>query len=112
MNQNSFLGLIEQSIRNHWDLPAMSDFQGKTFYYKDFAREIDKLHEFFKTAGVQRGDKIAICGKNSTHWAITFFATLSYGAVAVSILHEFELESVQYIVDHSVSTTGTHKNNF
>jgi long-chain acyl-CoA synthetase len=103
MNQNSFLGLIEQSIRNHWDLPAMSDFQGKTFYYKDFAREIDKLHEFFKTAGVQRGDKIAICGKNSTHWAITFFATLSYGAVAVSILHEFELESVQYIVDHSDS---------
>ncbi|MDD3560126.1 MAG: AMP-binding protein [Petrimonas mucosa] len=103
MNQNSFLGLIEQSIRNHWDLPAMSDFQGKTFYYKDFAREIDKLHEFFKTAGVQRGDKIAICGKNSTHWAITFFATLSYGAVAVSILHEFERESVQYIVDHSDS---------
>ncbi len=103
MNQNSFLGLIEQSIRNHWDLPAMSDLQGKTFYYKDFAREIDKLHEFFKTAGVQRGDKIAICGKNSTHWAITFFATLSYGAVAVSILHEFELESVQYIVDHSDS---------
>jgi long-chain acyl-CoA synthetase len=81
----------------------MSDFQGKTFYYKDFAREIDKLHEFFKTAGVQRGDKIAICGKNSTHWAITFFATLSYGAVAVSILHEFERESVQYIVDHSDS---------
>jgi long-chain acyl-CoA synthetase len=103
MNQNSFLGLIEQSIRNHWDLPAMSDLQGKTFYYKDFAREIDKLHEFFKTAGVQRGDKIAICGKNSTHWAITFFATLSYGAVAVSILHEFERESVQYIVDHSDS---------
>lgn len=103
MNQNSFLRLIEQSIRNHWDLPAMTDFQGKTFYFKDFAREIDMLHEYFNSAGIQRGDKIAICGKNSSHWAISFFATLSYGAVAVSILHEFEKESVQYIVDHSDS---------
>jgi len=81
----------------------MSDFQGKTLYFKDFAREIDMLHEYFNSAGIQRGDKIAICGKNSSHWAISFFATLSYGAVAVSILHEFEKESVQYIVDHSDS---------
>ena len=103
MNQNSFLGLIEQSIRNHWDLPAMTNFQGNTFYYKDFALEIDKLHEFFITAGIQRGDKISICGKNSANWAIVFFATLSFGAVAVSILHEFDKESVQYIVDHSDS---------
>ncbi|HHV84326.1 MAG TPA: long-chain fatty acid--CoA ligase [Petrimonas sp.] len=103
MNQNSFLGLIERSIRNHWDLPAMTDFQGNTFYYKDFAREIDKLHEYFNSAGIQRGDKISICGKNSANWAISFFATLSYGAVAVSILHEFEKESIQYIVDHSDS---------
>lgn len=103
MNQNSFLGLIEQSIRNHWDMPAMTDFQGNTFYYKDFALEIDKLHEFFKSANIQRGDKISICGKNSANWAITFFAALSYGAVAVSILHEFDKESVQYIADHSDS---------
>ncbi len=103
MNQNSFLGLIEQSIRNNWELPAMTDFQGKTLYYKDFAREIDMLHEYFNSAGIQRGDKIAICGKNSSHWAVSFFATLSYGAVAVSILHEFEKESIQYIVDHSDS---------
>jgi len=103
MNQNSFLGLIEQSVRNHWDLPAMTDFQGKTFFYKDFALEINKLHEFFNSAGIQRGDKISICGKNSANWAIAFFATLSYGAVAVSILHEFDKNSVQYIVDHSDS---------
>ncbi|WP_436415633.1 AMP-binding protein [Petrimonas sp.] len=103
MNQNSFLGLIEKSIRNHWNLPAMTDFQGNTFYYKDFALEIDKLHEFFSSAGIQRGDKISICGKNSANWAIAFFATLSYGAVAVSILHEFDKGSVQYIVDHSDS---------
>lgn len=103
MNQNTFLGLIEQSIRNHWEMPAMTDFQGKTFYYKDFSFEIGRLHDYFKAAGIQRGDKISICGKNSARWAISFFATLSYGAVAVSILHEFDKASVQFIVDHSDS---------
>ncbi|MBK5194407.1 MAG: AMP-binding protein [Proteiniphilum sp.] len=103
MNQNTFLGLIEQSVRNHWELPAMTGFQGKTHYYKDFAREIDQLHDFFKAAGIQRGDKISVCGKNSANWAIAFFATLSYGAVSVSILHEFDKDSVQFIVDHSDS---------
>ena len=103
MNQHTFLGLIEQSVRNHWELPAMTDFQGRTHYYKDFAREIDQLHQIFKAAGIQRGDKISLCGKNSANWAIAFFATLSYGAVSVSILHEFDKESVQFIVDHSDS---------
>ena len=103
MTQNTFLGLIEQSIRNHWELPAMTNFQSKTYMYKDFAREIDQLHDFFKAAGVERGDKISLCGKNSANWAITFFAVLSYGAVAVSILHEFDKQSVEFIIDHSDS---------
>lgn len=103
MNDHSFLTLIEQSIRNHWDLPAMTDFQGKTFYYKDFAKEINQLHDYFKAADIQRGDKISIVGRNSARWAIAFFATLSYGAVAVSILHEFDKGNIQYIVDHSDS---------
>ncbi|MDR2817084.1 MAG: AMP-binding protein [Proteiniphilum sp.] len=103
MNLNTFLSLIEQSIRNHWEMPAMTDFHGNTFCYKDFAREIDRLHDYFKAAGIQRGDKISICGKNSARWAISFFATLSYGAVVVSILHEFDRASVQFIVDHSDS---------
>ncbi|MDD2328099.1 MAG: AMP-binding protein [bacterium] len=103
MNQNSFLSLIEQSVRIHWELPAMTDFQGKTYCYKDFAREIDRLHDYFRTAGIGRGDKISLCGKNSANWAIAFFAALSYGAVAVSILHEFDRESVRFIVDHSDS---------
>ncbi|MDD5346602.1 MAG: AMP-binding protein, partial [Proteiniphilum sp.] len=89
--------------RTHWEMPAMTDFQGKTYSYKDFAREIDQLHDYFRAAGVERGDKIALCGKNSANWAIAFFATLSYGAVAVSILHEFDKESVKFIVDHSDS---------
>src|SRR5690554_318380 len=81
MTQHSFLGLIEQSIRNHWEMPAMTDFQGETYYYKDVAREIDRLHDYFERAGIKRGDKVALCGKNSARWAIAFFATLSYGAV-------------------------------
>ena len=103
MAQNSFLALVEQSIRLNWEHPALTELQGKTFYYKDFAREIDQLHEFFKIEGIKRGDKIALCGKNSANWAITFFATLSYGAVSVSILNEFDSNSVQFIVDHSDS---------
>ncbi len=103
MIQNSFLSIIEQSIRNHWDLPSMTDYEGKTLYYRDFAREIDQLHDIFKVAGVQRGDKISLCGRNSSNWAIVFFATLSYGAVSVNILNEFDKGSVQFIVDHSDS---------
>ena len=81
----------------------MTDFQGETYYYKDVAREIDRLHDYFERAGIKRGDKVALCGKNSARWAIAFFATLSYGAVAVSILHEFDKDSVRFIVDHSDS---------
>src|SRR5690554_2351349 len=103
MIQNSFLALIEQSIRNNWENPALTELQGKTYLYKDFALEIDKMHDIFKAGGVKRGDKIALCGKNSANWAITFFATLSYGAVSVSILNEFDKDSIQFIVDHSDS---------
>ena len=103
MNHKSFLGLIEQSIRLNWELPATTEFQGKTLKYKDFAKEIDKLHEYLNVAGVKRGDKVSICGRNSANWALTFFSVLSYGAVVVSILHEFDKDSIQYIVDHSDS---------
>ena len=99
--KHTFLGLIEDSIRKNWKLPALTDFEGETIRYKDFAFNIAKLHAYFKAGGVEKGDKIAICGKNSSHWAVAFFGTLSYGAVAVSILHEFDKSSVEYIVDHS-----------
>jgi len=103
MMQNSFLAIIEQSIRNNWERPALTEFHSRTILYKDFAREIDQLHVFFEQAGVKKGDKISICGKNSANWAISFFAILSYGAVGVTILHEFDKNSVQFIVDHSDS---------
>ncbi len=99
--ETTFLGLIEQSIRKNWKLPALTDYEGETLCYKDFARQIGKLHAYFEAGGVKKGDKIAICGKNSSNWAVAFFGTLSYGAVAVSILHEFDKGSVEYIVHHS-----------
>ena len=99
--ETTFLGLIEQSIRKNWKLPALTDYEGETLRYKDFARQIAKLHAYFEAGGVKKGDKIALCGRNSSNWAVAFFGTLSYGAVAVSILHEFDKGSVQYIVDHS-----------
>ena len=99
--ENRILGVLEQSVRKNWELPALTDYQGETVYYKDFALSIAKLHAYFKAGGVKKGDKIALCGRNSSNWAIAFFGTLSYGAVVVSILHEFNIESVEYIVDHS-----------
>ncbi len=99
--ERTFLGLIEESIRKNWNFRALTDYEGETIYYKDIAFSIAKLHTYFGAAGVKKGDKIAICGKNSSNWALAFFGTLSYGAVVVSILHEFDKGSVEFIVDHS-----------
>ncbi|NLZ96364.1 MAG: long-chain fatty acid--CoA ligase [Bacteroidales bacterium] len=99
--ESTFISELEQSVRDNWELPALTDYEGETIYYKDFAKNIAKLHAYFKVAGVEKGDKIALCGRNSANWAIAFFGTLSYGAVAVSILHEFDKGSVEYIVSHS-----------
>ncbi|MCF0202637.1 MAG: AMP-binding protein [Bacteroidaceae bacterium] len=100
-NIPSFNNLIEKSIVDHWDLDALTDYKGVTYQYKDVARKIEKIHILFDEVGVERGDKIAICGRNCTHWAVAFLATLTYGAVAVPILHEFTPENVHYIVNHS-----------
>lgn len=99
-NENRFLGLIEDGIRSYWDLPAYSDYDGSTLLFKDFARKIAELHILLETMNVQKGDKVALCGRNCTNWAITFFASMSYGAVPTTILHDFDGESVQNIVNH------------
>ena len=93
-----FVGLIQKSIIDHWDLNALTDYKGVTLQYKDVARKIEKLHILFETAGIQPGDKIAICGRNSAHWAVSFLATMTYGAIVVPILHEFKAEQVHNIV--------------
>ncbi len=97
----SFNALIEKSIIDHWDNDALTDYKGITLQYHDVARKIEKLHILFEHSGVQRGDKIALCGRNSSAWACAFLATLTYGAVAVPILHEFTPDQIYNIVNHS-----------
>ena len=97
----SFNELIEKSIIDYWDLDALTDYKGKTLQYHDVARKIEKLHIMFEASGVEKGDKIAICGRNSASWAASFLAILTYGAVAVPILHEFTPEQIHNIVNHS-----------
>ena len=99
----SFNEIIEKSIIDNWDLDALTDYKGITLQFHDVARKIEKLHIMFENSGVQRGDKIALCGRNSAHWAVAFLATLTYGAVAVPILHEFTPEQIHNIVNHSES---------
>ena len=97
----SFNAIIERSIIDNWDLDALTDFKGATLQYHDVARKIEKLHILFENSGVVKGDKIALCGRNSSHWAVAFLATLAYGAVAVPIQHEFTPDQVYNIVNHS-----------
>ena len=99
----SFNSYIERSIIQNWDLDALTDYQGTTLQYKDVARKIEKLHILFENSGVRQGDKIALCGRNSAYWATAFLATLTYGAVAVPIQHEFNAEQIHNIVNHSES---------
>lgn len=100
-NVPSFNRLLENTIVDHWDYPALTDYKGVTYQYKDVARKIEKLHILFEGCGIQQGDKIALCGRNCTHWAVAYLATLTFGAVAVPILHEFTPEQVHSIVNHS-----------
>lgn len=101
--EKSFNAYIENSIRENWELTALSDYKGVSYSYKDIARKIEKMHILMEAAGVKKGDKIAICGRNSSHWAVAFFATLTYGAVVVPILHEFKPDNIHHIVNHSES---------
>ena len=100
-DQTSLNAYFQQSIRENWNIPALTDFKGQSFQYSTVARKIAKLHIMFESAGIKRGDKIALCGRNSAHWAIAMIATLTYGAVAVPILHEFKPDTVHHLVNHS-----------
>ena len=101
MEQQGFIEYIEQSIIKNWDYNALTDYKGITLQYKDVARKIAKFHIVLESAGIQPGDKIAVCGRNSAHWAVAFLATVTYGAVVVPILHEFKADNIHNIVNHS-----------
>ena len=99
--EHQFIDYIEQSIIKNWDKDALTDYKGITLHYKDVARKIAKFHIVLESAGIQPGDKIAVCGRNSAHWGVTFLATITYGAVIVPILHEFKADNIHNIVNHS-----------
>ena len=99
--EQSFIALIEQSIKTNWYLNALTDYKGITLQYRDVARKIEKIHILRENAGIEKGDKIAICGRNSAHWTVTYLAVITYGAVVVPILHEFKADQVHNIVNHS-----------
>ena len=101
--ESKLIGLIEDSIRKNWDSKAFTDFNGETLQYKDVARKIAKIHLVYEHIGIRQGDKIAVCGRNSGNWCVAFLATLTYGAVAVPILHEFKPDNIHNIVNHSGS---------
>ena len=97
----SFNAIIEKSITDNWERDALTDYKGATLQYHDVARKIEKLHIMFESSGVEHGDKIALCGRNCANWAVAFLATLTYGAVAVPVLHEFTADQIHNIVNHS-----------
>lgn len=100
-NKETLNEYICHSIREHWDLPALTDMNGTTFLYRDVARKIAKLHLLFEHIGIERGDKIALCGRNSAGWCVAYLATVTYGAVIVPILNEFKADNIHHLVDHS-----------
>ena len=99
--EEQFIEYVQRSIVQNWNLDALTDFNGITLQYRDVARKIAKFHIAMETAGIQPGDKIAVCGRNSAHWAVTYLAIITYGAVAVPILHEFKADNIHNIVNHS-----------
>ncbi len=101
--EDKFLSLIENAVKEYWNLPAFSDYNGGTYSYREFAERIEKIHILLEHAGIKKGDKVALVGRNSSGWAMTFFGVLSYGAVIVPILHEFKPDNIHHIVNHSES---------
>jgi len=103
MINNNFVSIYENSIKSNWDLLAFTDYQGKSYTYKDVAERIAKIHILFRESKIDKGDKIALIGRNSSGWAMTFLATITYGAVIVPILPDFHPEEMINIINHSDS---------
>ncbi len=103
MIAKNLISFFEDSFKKHWDLPAMSNYEGQTYTYGQMTEAIDEWHQFFRLQGLQRGDKVALMGKDSAEWAIFFIAVITYGAVIVPILQDFPPADAMQIIDHSES---------
>lgn len=98
-----YFSRLQETIKRDWDLPALANYNGETFSFKDLATHIEKFHIFFESAGVVKGDKIALCAKNTARWGISFFSINTYEAVVVPLLSDFTIDSLQHLVNHSDS---------
>ncbi|MDR0418668.1 MAG: AMP-binding protein [Prevotellaceae bacterium] len=98
---SSLIKNIEASLKQNWDLPALSDYKGSIYHYKDIARRVAKLHILFEKCEIKKGDIIAVCGRNSAGWGTVFLASITYGAVVVPVLHEFKPDNIHNIINHS-----------
>ena len=103
MLKENFSRYLAESINKNWDYRALTDYQGETYYYRDVAGYIVRIHQFFRDAGIKPGDKIALIGKNSARWGILYITTVLYGGVIVPILPDFKPDDQAQIVDHSDS---------
>jgi long-chain acyl-CoA synthetase len=103
MIKERLIGYIEQSIKQNWDIEALSNYKEKGYTYKEIAEKILKFHLFFRDAGIKEGDKIAMVGRNSANWCVVYLAAVSYGAVIVPILPDFKPADIHFIVTHSDS---------
>lgn len=103
MNFVSVNKTLEASFKKNWDRPAISNFQGATYHYRDLARKIAKLHIMFEESGLEKGDKVAICSRNQANWVVSFLSALTYGAVPVPLMHEFKPSNIHHLVNHSES---------
>ena len=101
MKKSSLNGRFEESLRKNWDRPALSDYHGKTMTYGEVAEMIARIHIYFESCGIQKGDKIALCSKNQANWTVAYLAILTYGAVVVPLLHEFKPGAIHHLVNHS-----------
>ena len=100
---SSLVSVFGRSIIDNWEFPALADYNGVTYAYKDVAEKILRIHAIFRAAGIKKGEKVALLGKNSANWGIIYIATVTYGAVIVPILPDFRPDDVQYIINHSDS---------
>ena len=101
MDFTSVNKIFEKSIRENWDKPAISNYQGVTLHYRDMARRIAKLHIVFEECGLEKGDKVALCSRNQANWVVSFLAAMTYGAVPVPLMHEFKPSNINHLVNHS-----------
>ena len=101
--KRSFNVVLEESFKKNWDRPALSNYNQNTLYYKDVARKIAELHLFFEACGIQQGDRIALCSRNQANWGVVYLAAMTYGAVVVPLLHEFQPGNIRHLVIHSES---------